>query len=102
MNAKKMILYAAFIVFCLSTAAFARAVWVEGTVTKAPHKIYGHYYIHMNGNLYKILPNVRITRRYERSRGAFDEEKASLDSISRHQRILMNADHNNVNRIILY
>ena len=102
MNAKKIILYAAFIVFCLSTFAFARAVWVEGTVTKTPYKIYNHYYIHVNGNLYKILPNTRITYRYEWSPGAFNEKKSSLNSISSHQNILMNVNHNNVSRIIIY
>lgn len=102
MSIPKQFLFITLILFFLSTTASARAVWVEGTVTAIPYTINDNYYIHVDGNLYKILANARITYRSYRDGDAFNEEPTSLDAISMHHKILLKADHNNVSKVILY
>ena len=83
---KKMVIII-FIVFGISgsiSVSFAdnRAFWIEGKVTRTPWRADPHYMIQVNGVDYTILPDIRITHRYLRNKGAYDEKNATVHSIS--------------------
>lgn len=85
------------------TASAARkAEWVDGIVTKAPHIINAETYIQVDGRLYKVLPDIQINSRYERSSGAFNERKAQLFGIAKDQKISIRVRHFEIIRIILH
>lgn len=85
-----------------TSAAFANAVWISGKVTQEPHEINDSYYIQVDGDLYRILPDIPIFYRYERSPGAFNDEKTDLYSIGKNQEIMMKVRKNQVTQIIIY
>ena len=99
---KKIIAAMLVLMIFFSSAAFANAVWINGKVTKEPHEINDSYYIQVDGDLYRILPDIPIFYRYERSPGAFNDEKAHLYSISKNQEIMMKVRKNQVIQIIIY
>jgi len=92
----------ALLVFSSPGLANNQAVWVYGKVTRSPHQIDSRTYIQVDGELYKILPDIRITYRYERNRGAFNERKARLFAIGKSQEVAMRVRDNEVHQIILY
>ncbi len=80
----------------------AGGVWIQGKVTGAPYKEDEKQYIEVNDKVYWILPDIRITYRFERRWGAFDEREATVSSISVGQDIMIKAIQNEINQIILY
>ena len=92
-------------VLCSTFVSFAdnRAFWIEGEVTSRPYKIANaHYMIEVNNVTYKILDDIRITHRYLRNKGAYDESSASVDSISNGQTIMIKARKKEIIQIIFY
>lgn len=83
---------------------FARqpAVWVEGTVTQSPWVVESRNKIEVNGVAYDILPNIRVTYRYRRNQGAYDERAITLDSIAEGREIMVKVRKKNVIQIILF
>lgn len=84
------------------SAAFARAVWVEGRVTRTPWKKDREYLIQVDKTTYTVLPDIRITRRVLRNPGAWDEKSASIRSIFTNQKIMVKVHKNKVIQIILF
>ena len=85
----------------LSGAAFARPVWVKGEVTKAPYRVDGTYYMQVDGDTYRILPDARIASRYSPRPGAYNERKAFLSSIIKHQEVSIRVNYNEILRIVI-
>lgn len=83
---------------------FARqsAVWVEGTVTRSPWVVDSQNKIEVNGVAYDILPNIRITYRYLRNQGAYDERTITLNTIAEGREIQVKVRKKNVIQIILF
>lgn len=86
----------------LSSAALARAVWVEGRVTKTPWKKDSEYLIQVDKITYTVLPDIRITRRVLRNPGAWDEKTAGMRAIFTGQKIMVKLHKNKVIQIILF
>lgn len=96
-----------FIVFGMLSSAslvFAdnRAVWIDGEVTRTPVMVDSHYMIEVNGITYNILPDIRITLKYLRNQGAYNEKNATVRSISMGQKITMKVRKKDVVQIILF
>ncbi|MCP4670558.1 MAG: hypothetical protein GY857_04570 [Desulfobacula sp.] len=92
-------------ILCSAFVSFAdnRAFWIEGEVTHRPYKIENtHYMIEVNKVTYKILDDIRITHRYLRNKGAYDESSASIDSISTGRTIMIKARKKEIIQIILF
>jgi len=92
----------ALLVFASVGFANTQPVWVYGKVTKAPHQINSKTYLQVDGELYKILPDIRITYRHERRPGAFDERSVRSFAIRKYQDIAMRVKNREVLQIILY
>lgn len=86
----------------VSSLALARGVWIEGEVTKAPWKVNSQYRIEVDGISYGIMSDARITYRYERNRGAYDERKVEIRFIRMGHKIMIKAYKNNIIQIILF
>lgn len=99
---KKISVLMVLLLFFSSSAGLANAVWVSGKVTRKPHEINNSCYIQVDGDLYRILFDIPIYYRYERSPGAFNERKAYLSSICIHQKIMIKVRKNQIIQIILY
>ena len=74
MRNKKILIFILFSVLISASAALSRAVWMEGKVTRAPWMVDSHYNIEVNKITYNILSDIRITYRYMRNEGAYDEK----------------------------
>lgn len=95
-------LYIVFILLSVSSIAFAvDAVWVEGTVTRDPEIINSDHYVQVDGNLFRIMPDISIVQRYYREPEAYDDKAASIDSISRNKKILMKVKYQDIYQIII-
>lgn len=94
------------IVGVLSSASVSlagnRAIWIEGEVTKSPVMAASHQMIEVEKVSYRILPDIRITHRYLRNKGAYDEKNVSTNSISTGQKIMMKVRKKDVIQIILF
>ncbi|MCP4413689.1 MAG: hypothetical protein GY808_14105 [Gammaproteobacteria bacterium] len=99
-----IILAILFGVLCTASVSLAtnRAIWIEGEVTHSPMRVGSHYTIEVDGIFYKILPDIRITYRYLRNEGAYNEKNINIDSISTGKKIMMKVRKENVIQIILF
>ena len=97
-----MFIIVCMVLLCLSSIAVARGIWIEGKVTKTPWKVNSNYQIKVNKISYEIMPDARITYRYERNKGAYNEEKAGINSIRIQQSIMIKAYKNKIIQIILF
>ncbi len=79
-----------------------RAVWVAGEVTQRPWRAGDHRMIGVDGTAYKILSGIRITHRYLRNPGAYDERSATVDSISTGRKIMIKVRKKDIIQIILF
>jgi len=106
MNCKKKYIMILILFGLLSSASvlFAgnRAFWIDGKVSRAPWMGESYYMIEVDGLTYKILPGIRITHRYLRNKGAYNEENATVHSISTNQNIMIKVRKKDVIQIILF
>ena len=96
------IFFIILVVCAISSFAFARPVWIEGSVTRSPWPKDSHYYIEVDKQTYRILPDIRITYRYLRNKRAYNEEKASVNSIFTGHQVSMKVNKKDVLQIIRY
>jgi len=78
------------------------AVWIEGKVTKAPWTVNSHHMIEVDWKPYKVLSDIRITYRYLRNKGAYDEKQSDFNLILPGQKIMMKVRKKDVLQIILF
>jgi hypothetical protein len=96
-------------IFCITAVilgfasiAFSRPVWIEGEVTRSPWLKDSTYYIEVDKQVYKILPDIRITYRYLRNKGAYNEEPASVNTLYPGHTVLMKVNQKDVIQIIRF
>ena len=106
MKTKKYLFYIIILVIIPCTPVISharnRAVWISGRVTSSPWMEDSSYHMKVNNVLYTIRSNIRVTYRYERNKGAFDERKSSVSSIFKGQTIMIKAKNNEIIQIILF
>ena len=88
-----------------STSVFADgnlAVWVQGEVTRTTWTENNYNMVEVNGVTYRILPDIRVTYRYLRNKGAYNEKSSSVNSIYLGQKITMKVRRLDVIQIILF
>jgi hypothetical protein len=90
------------VVCAIFSSAFARPVWIEGIVTRSPWPKDNHYYIEVDKQTYRILPDIRITYRYKRNKRAYNEEKASVRSLFKGHQVSMKINKKDVLQIIRF
>jgi hypothetical protein len=91
------------LVLCtISSSAFSRPVWIEGIVTRSPWPKDGYHYIEVDKQTYRLLPGIRITYRYKRNKRAFNEEKASVNSLYTGHQVSMKINKKDVLQIIRF
>lgn len=96
------ILYIVFVILFVSSIVLAiDAVWIEGTITRDPEIINSNHYVQVDGNLFRIMPDISIVQRYYREPEASDDKAASIDSISRDKKILMKVKYQDIYQIII-
>ena len=78
------------------------AVWIEGSVTKTPWIVDSRHMIEVNGGAYCLLPDIRISHRYLRNKGAYDERNVKVNSIIKGQKIMIKVRKKDVVQIILF
>jgi len=78
------------------------AVWIEGSVTRAPWIKDAHHMIEVDWKPYKVLSDIRITYRYLRNKGAYDEKQSHINLILPGQKIMMKVRKKDVVQIILF
>ena len=106
MNLKNTVTILFIIMIVLSPTSFLfaenQAVWIEGKVTRKPWRIDSHSMIEVDWKPYKILSDIRVTHRYLRNKGAYDEKISNIYSIYMGQKITMKVKKKEVIQIILY
>ena len=90
------------LVIIQTSMAGDHAVWQSGMVTRTPVMVKSHYEIEVDGVRYSFLPDIRITYRYLRNKGAYNERNCTVHSIIRGQNLMMKIRGKNVLQIILY
>ena len=79
----------------------AMPAWVEGEVTTRPWQDrYRH--IQVDGKTYTLMPDIRISERYETRPGAFLERQLGFKQIRKGQRIMMRVAGFRVYQILIY
>ncbi len=92
MRKYKWVFIAVFCTVCffqLNDTLQAQGVWVNGSVTKMASIRDKHPRIEVNNVEYMLMPDARVSLRYEDRPGAYLEEMISVKSIRRGQRVEM-------------
>ncbi len=99
--ARAAVLLAAALILSSVSAAHARMIWVEGTVTAEPRQD-RYCRIEVDGKSYTVMPRARISVRYEKRPGALDEKEISCTAIVPGERVMMRVDGNRIHQILIY
>ena len=75
--------------------------WVSGTVTAKPWvKKYRH--IEVDGRIYTLMPDIRISSEYQDRPGAWAERQTRFSRIRKGMKIMMRVEGSRVYQILLY
>ncbi|MFH1154342.1 MAG: hypothetical protein V1793_11045 [Pseudomonadota bacterium] len=104
-NLRKKALVISIVIGVLASASSSfsvnRAIWVEGAVTRAPWSVGTEIMIEVDWKPYLLPPGVRITHRYWRNNGAYDEKLDTVSSIFTGQKILIKVWEKEIVQIVL-
>lgn len=90
MNLKRTIRFGVLFLTLLAAVGVqpvsARTIWQDGVISRGPWTE-RHTHLEINGNLYTLMPGVRICRVETSSSGGFLEQSASLSALAQGRQV---------------
>ncbi|OIP93906.1 MAG: hypothetical protein AUK55_07860 [Syntrophobacteraceae bacterium CG2_30_61_12] len=105
MNPKRTILFGVLCLVMLAAVgvqpAPARTIWQDGVITRGPWTE-RHLHLEINGDLYTLMPEVRICRMETNSTGGVQEQPASLTALAQGRQVKIRVQGRRIYELLVF